>query len=334
MHRSFQTGRWVAAMALLALVPRIAQAAPGCAPAPPVVSALKIPSYYGDKAGSVEVPALKAQHDAAVEPLTLYVRHVASDADNANTRQTPKAQAEAAHCALDWMQAWAAGNGWLGKMSTKQAEYQRKWDLAGVALAYLKVRRFATPDQRQVIEPWLQRWADAAHAFFNDRGHTRNNHWYWLGLGETAVGLATDSPRHWDIGRGIMSDAARDIAADGTLPAELARKRRALHYHGFSLMPLVIMAELAAKKGEDWYAMNSGALHKLVAITNDGLQSPALFDRLAGARQEQPVNAHAGWLQAYQKRFPDRLKGTQPRVASSHRWLGGNVEVLLGVLKK
>ena len=90
----------------------------------------------------------------------------------------------------------------------------------GVALAYVKLKPFATAEQRNVIEPWLQRFADAARAFFDDRERARNNHWYWLGLAAAAVGHATDSPRHWEMARDIMRDAARDIGTDGILQKE------------------------------------------------------------------------------------------------------------------
>ena len=308
------------------------QAEAGCAAVPAAVVSLDVPRFYGDEAGTVVDPALKALHARAVEPLTAFLRHVVSDADHAYTRTSLKSQTEAAECALGWLQTWAAQGAWLGTMSTKQAEYQRKWDLAGVALAYLKVRSFARPEQRQVIEPWLQRFADKARAFFDDTSHKRNNHWYWLGLGEAAVGLATGSQRHFDIARGIMQDAVRDIAADGTLPAELARGQRALHYHVFALVPLVMMAELAASRGEDWYSLNNGALHRLVGVTAVGLAAPETFDRLAAIAQERPVNARAGWLQVYQRRFPDRLSQSIAGVADGHRWLGGNVAVLMTAL--
>jgi poly(beta-D-mannuronate) lyase len=308
--------------------------AASCSEAPPPVTSLNVSRYYADADGTVVDPALHAQHEAAVEPLTAFLRHVVSDADHAWTRTAPKGRAEASTCALAWLTTWAQGGAWLGSMSTKQAEYQRKWDLAGVALAYLKVRRFARIEQQKIIDPWLQKWADIARAFFDDAERKRNNHWYWLGLGVAAVALATDSPRHWDMARGIMRDAARDIRADGTLPEEMARGPRALFYHVFSVMPLVLLAELGATRGEDWYRLGDGALHRLVATTIGGLNDIATFDALAHVRQERPVNTRAGWLQAYQRRFPERLPTQLPTVADRHRWLGGHVGVLLDALRR
>ena len=112
----------------------------------------------------------------------------------------------------------------------------------------------------------------------------------------------------------------------------MERKARALHYHAFALTPLIVMAEIAAARGEDWYQFEQGAVHRLTARTMAGISDPAGFDRLMGVAQERPVNARAGWLQLYQSRFAERVPAGVPAIASGHRWLGGNVLVLKRVL--
>lgn len=319
----------IAVLAIAATGDALAAGSAGaCPPPPPAIKNLDLQRYYSDKAGTVVDPELMDEHRDAVAPLSAFLRRVASDADKSIGRTSAKSAAEAGACAVSWIGAWAAQGAWLGTMASKQAEYQRKWDLAGVALAYLKVRRFAKPAQRAVIEPWLMRFADAARAFFDDPAHKRNNHWYWLGVGLTATALVTDSAAHWTAARGVMQDAATAIAADGTLPMELARQGRALQYHAFSLMPLVVMAELARSKGEDWYALSDGALHRLAATTMSGLADPARFDARAGTPQVRPVRPGAGWLQLYARHFPDRIPSGLPAIAAGHRWLGGDALLL------
>lgn len=319
---------WLAAMGLLGGSAAIPARAQTCPPAPPAVRDLDVPRFYGDADGAVVDPKALAAHRTAVEPLTRFLRHVVTDADKALRQSTPDAAGKSAACALAWIEAWARGGAWLGDMRSQQGEYQRKWDLAGVALAYLKVRSFATTAQRAAIEPWLIEFADRARAFFDDPRRKRNNHWYWLGLGAAAVGLAANSDRHWQLARSIIKDAAGDIATNGSLPHELARKSRALHYHAFSLTALVVTAELAALRGEDWYGDGGGALHRLVAFTVRGLADPASMEPLAGARQELPVNPGYGWRTLYEARFPERMKGPLPDVPTAYRWLGGDVQLL------
>jgi poly(beta-D-mannuronate) lyase len=283
------------------------------------------PRFYGDKAGARVDDDLAAEHKEAVRPLTEFLREVVKETDKALRRREP---ATLAQCPLNWIATWAAGDAWLGTIGTRQGEYQRKWDLAGVALAYLKLKRWATPEQRVVIEPWLVRFADAARAFFDDPGRKRNNHWYWLGVALAATSLGADSPRHWEAARAIMRDGLSDIAPDGTLPHELEREGRALHYHAFALTPLVVLAEIGGARGENWYELEKGALHRLAALTMRGIADPAVFDRLAGHAQERPPSTGAGWLALYAARYPERVPKGLPDVPDKHRWLGGDVRLL------
>ncbi len=324
-----RTGRRFTPLAALALWAATAVAAAACPAPPAVVRDLEIPRYYDDAAGSRIDPVLKARNDAAVAPLVAFLRHVTAEADAAlKSAKTDKRQAAAA-CALTWLEHWARGKAWLGRVD-QQGEYQRKWDLGGAALAYVKVKSHATLAQRQAIEGWLQQVATEARAFFDHAQRKRNNHWYWLGLALGGVALATDDQRWWGEARRIAADAARDIRPDGALAMELERGQRALHYHAFAAMPLVVLAEIAAARGEDFYGLNNGALHRLITLTLAGLAEPASFQRLAGVSQSlSPSSAGAGWLPLYQRRFPARVTGALPPMRTSDRRLGGDVVLLL-----
>ncbi len=229
------------------LAPITALAHADCPPVPAPVRDLKLERFYEDSAGSVVDPAKMAAHKAETAPLTAFVGFITKQADRANRQRS--SPVETAKCGLLWIRGWAEAGAYLGTMDSKQAEAQRKWDLAGTALAYLKLRHFATAEDRAVIEPWLVTWAGAARAHFGDPGIKRNNHWYWMGLAAAAVGLATDNDKYWQMAKGIFEDAAKDIASDGTLPLELERKGRALHYHVFALEPLVVHGGDGGGKG-------------------------------------------------------------------------------------
>ncbi len=313
---------WVAI--LIPVVTATPASSAPCPSPPPPVKDLDLPRFYGDDDGSKIDPELARRHKAAVAPLTAFLRQVVADTDKAARR----GDAKAARCALDWIAAWAKGEAWLGHMGTKQAEYQRKWDLAGVALAYLKLKRHASPAHRSLIEPWLIRFADTVRAFQLAPGRKRNNHLYWLGLSLSATAIATESPRHWQAAHAIMTEALGNVQADGTLRLELERGQRALHYHAFALTPLVVMAELAALRGENWYGAAGGPLDRLLGRTLAGIDDPSSFAALAGVGQEDPAGRGYGWLALYRGRFPERLPGRLPEVPDAHRWLGGDVRLL------
>lgn len=322
-----RSGLLVPALCLAVLACPTGPAAAACPPPPPAIRDIDVSGFYADKTGSIVDPVKLKQRDRVMEPMLAFLRHVVKSADRAAA-----GDAEAGRCAVRWLDAWAAGLAWLGHLSGQQAEYERKWDLAGYALAYIKVKEFATAEQRARIEAWLIRLADESRRFFDDRRHKRNNHWYWLGLAIGATAIATDSRRHWEAARGIMADAARDIAADGTLPLELQRGGRALHYHGFSVMPVVMLAELGAARGEDWYGLSGGAVHRLVDVTLRGLADPAVFERLAGVPQQPRAGSGSGWLHLYRLRFPERVPAALPDTPRGHRWIGGDALALKDAL--
>ena len=316
-----KVGRASGAACLIAVSTLVldANATLACPSPPPPLRNLNVPSFYK----ALLDPKLAAISAAAMRPYNGYLRVVTSQADLSLSASTPTARAEAGRCAGEWLAAWAQGQGWLGQMATQQSEFRRNWNLTGLAIAYLKIKPHVTPEQRALIEPWLDRIATVTRSFFNDhRSHRRNNHWYWLGLGLAATGLATGSERHWEEARRIMSDAAHEIRADGTLPMELDRGPRALHYHAFSATPLIMLAELGAARGEDWYSLGNGALHRLVVLTVAGLRNPALFTHLAGQPQVSPQNVPT--LLMYHQRFPGRisLEGVPkvPRTELSAWW--------------
>lgn len=315
-------GRGTAAAILIATL-QLPAAAQSCPEPPAPVVDLNLPRFYADDEGSKVDPELAKEHKLAVEPLNTFLRQVVADADKAARRSDPQIAA----CPLMWLDVWARGNAFLGSMATKQGEYERKWDLGGIALAYLKLRPHANAAQRQSIERWLERFAEKAKAFQLDPARKRNNHLYWLGLGLAATAMATDNGTYWEEARRIMQEAAGHISANGSLPLELQRGSRALHYHAFAVTPLVAMAEMAARRGEDWYAFSGGALHRLVSLTAAGLGDPQIFDELARITQERPAGRGAGWLGLYAARYRDRLPKQLPDVPPKHRWLGGDARL-------
>src|SRR5260221_1152210 len=66
----------------------------------------------------------------------------------------------------------------------------------------------------------------------------------------------------------------------------MARERRALWYHAFALAPLVVLAELAARQGEDWYTIEDAALRRLATRMLDGISNQESCEKRTGYRQE------------------------------------------------
>jgi poly(beta-D-mannuronate) lyase len=240
----------------------------------------------------------------------------------------------AANCVLEHLEALARQNALTGKMSSSQAYYVQGWVAGAAAIAYLKVdgNERATPAQRDLILPWLQKEADLTRSFYDQRVHTAHtdaqNHFYWAAIQLAATGIAADNQRDFDWAMQRAKDGIAAIQPDGTLAEEMRRGKRALHYHLYAASPLVMLAELGLPNGVDLYAANHGALKKLVEVSTHGLIDPSLFAQRTGIPQERPDPPTAeaiGWAEPYNRRFPDpaitKLLAEQPN--HSYMYLGG-----------
>ncbi|MBV7539269.1 alginate lyase family protein [Duganella sp. sic0402] len=286
---------------LLAVAAPLAQA---CDAPPPARSDIEANSYYSDKNHSVIDPVKRAQNIANTKPVEDFLIHVAQDANGRD-----------AGCALSWLANWAEQKALLGKMSSEQAFYVRKWTLSGMALNYARVKPQATPAQRVLIEGWFKSLADATIAHADAKKGTRNNHYYWEGLAVTATGGVTGDARYLDWGRKVLQHALGQMAPDGALPAEMERAVKALHYQVYAATPLVMIASILD--------VRDPRLDTLVAFTVAGSADPSGIAKRTGFEQE-PVGSREVTT------IYNRQVGKPPPPAGKALWqprLGGSLDV-------
>ncbi|MDB5745540.1 MAG: Alginate lyase [Massilia sp.] len=296
---------------LLALAAPVALA---CGPAPKAVIDIDANSYYTDKHRSVIDPVLKARNVAAVKPIDDFLDVLARAASA--YQASPAARAGEADCALQWMARWAGDQALLGKMTTRQSYYTRKWTLGGLALSYAKLKPAATGLQQRSIEAWLTALAAATIVHSDAHKGVRNNHYYWEGLAVTAAGAVTGDARLLAWGRKVFGHAMSQVAADGSLPLEMNRAVKALHYHLFAVTPLVMMASILD--------LRSPQLDSLVRFTLDGAADPAYIEKQTGFVQERATGPMS-WKAIYARQVPGPASATtatswQPR-------LGGDISI-------
>ncbi len=142
-----------------------------------------------------------------------------------------------------------------------------------------------------------------------------------------AAGIADNRRDLYDWGIDSFKIGIAQVSAEGTLPLEMARRSRALHYHLFAAAPLVTMAELAEANGTDLYGENDKALARLIHRAASGIEDPSFFAAKAGIAQE-PMDLHAddiAWVAPFARRFPDpqlnRLLSALP--SRSMLYIGG-----------
>jgi len=303
----------------------------------PAVRAVTVGGFYADRDASVVEPEALARYQEATKPITDYETQITTISDTF-LRSRP-ANLAPARCALDWLEAWAGQGALLGRMS-QQGGYVRTWALSSIVASYIKIQAAEGLDaaRRQRVEEWIRQLATAMIAYYGGRSGSdaRNNHAYWAGQAAVLSGVALNDRGllAWGVERYRVGIS--QVGADGTLPLEVARKSKARHYHNFALMPLVLIAEVAARNGMDLYAEAGGAIHRLAGRVTDSLADPAFFERLTSVRQDWEGDLAGGslaWAEPYYARFHDgRLVPWLARYRPlRHRWFGGDATLAYGV---
>lgn len=219
----------------------------------------------------------------------------------------------AARCAVAHMEANARGRALTGKMSSNQAYYVQGWVLGGEAIAYLKVRDsgVVSAEQSTLILRWMKDVSRQARDYYDAKKakapDTLNNHYYWAGVELAAVGIAANDREDFKWGMSAAEQGISSILPDGTLPNEMRRGQRALHYHLYAAGPLVTLAEFGMSNGMDLYAKDGGALKHLVRVAMAGLVDPAPFAKATGITQlvGTPSSESIEWAVPFNRRFPD-----------------------------
>jgi poly(beta-D-mannuronate) lyase len=241
----------------------------------------------------------------------------------------------AAQCAITQILTLAQEHSLAGKMSSNQAYYVQGWVVGAIAIAYLKTRDtgIATAGQTQTIAKWMQSVGDQTIAYYDGHkrsgnGDSQNNHLYWAGVELAGIGVAADNRKDFDWAMATYDNGVNQIQPDGTLPLEMARGGRALHYHLYALAPLVLLAEFGEANHLDLYAHANGAIHRLANFSVDGLRDPTPFVKATGVQQEVPktlTGDQIGWAPPYVQRFPNPAleRMVQAAPSLSVYYLGG-----------
>jgi poly(beta-D-mannuronate) lyase len=310
-----------------------------CAPSPAAMKDLHMESFYDkeDATSSVVDPQAYAAYRAAMKPASTFEVGLESMA-NRYVRSNPP-RPDIAQCVQNWLVAWAEGDALLGEVN-KNGEYTRKWLLGSAASAWLQIRDEPSLDPRggAKIASWIRKVADAVRSDFSRDTHLQsrqNNHLYWAAWGVGAAAMAIDDRELFNWALEKARFGIGQIQADGTLPQELARGRRAYLYHLFAAMPLFMMANAAGKNGVDLFHENDSALRRLGRLSLQNLGHPDYFVELTHEEQDLTragTPSDLGWVEIYRQHYSDAaadavLKEFRPMKQSR---FGGNITLLYG----
>ena len=288
--------------------------------------------FYADSKGSIIDPVKWKAYQQSSGP----VKDLGNKAVNAADAFRTTGSRQAAQCVLALVKTAAEDKALTGKMSSSQAYFVQGWVAGALAIAVLKVRDSGVIDRAdtRLIADWLKTVTQQTIDFYDKRdaaapGGNGNNHLYWAGVQVAAVAIVANDRKLFDWSVAAYRNGIRQITPEGTLPEEMRRGQRALHYHLYAASPLVYLAEFGEDNGLDLYAEDDHALKRLVDRSIAGLDGSGYFDKATGIKQDLPdgpPSAEAiGWAKVYEHRFADpAISALLARAPSlGYMYLGG-----------
>lgn len=219
-------------------------------------------------------------------------------------------------CVANLLTGWATADALLNYTSkeSKQAWYQVEWSMSSISLAWSIVQSnpAISPEQRKSILTWMHQVTEYMFAQNpNDDPARENNHAYWRALVATSVGILTSDDKLYRRGLEQYARALAQMNPDGSLPKEMARHENALGYQSFAIAPLVLIAELASRQGNDLYDLqeNGHTLRDGVKFYQNASANLSIMKKYATEEQHfflQTAKAPPAWLEFWAKRYPDK----------------------------
>jgi poly(beta-D-mannuronate) lyase len=306
-----------------------------CPEPPPGIRDILASSFYTDPTHSVEDEERVATFRAQYRPFEDYQKAIAKFTD------AYLEKGKDLDCAVAWLERWAADGAMLGAMqydgSTAQPQAVREWTLASIAISWDKIQARVPEEQRILINEWMRNLAYAGIKYKvqhlkNTEDNMHQNHMYWAGVSYLAVAIATGDKKLFKEAKGIYEGAIDYLKDDGSLPSEMKRGYKALRYHSFAEEPLLLMAEIARKSGENWFAYKNYKIDKLSRLVAAGLKDPAVFERMSGgyAPQRELRPNDLTWITIARARVPDGERFEGVNVSSKPQaYTGGKVSLLI-----
>ena len=216
-------------------------------PAPPVP--MDIPHHYLSGSSGPINPA----EAIATRPYAEFEHRIT---DGMNQYVAAGSHTESA-CALAQLDTWAKANALLDYPPRSQSWYQVEWTLGAAAIttSVLVNDPALDPAQLHRVIAWLDAVSRKDLTF--ERPEDMNNHHYWRALAAAAAGVVASDDTLFHYGITAYQDAIKEIDPAGAFPREMARHENAIHYQGFALTPLILIAEFASRQNIDLYAYQS-----------------------------------------------------------------------------
>lgn len=283
-----------------------------------------------DKSKSSFDAASNAEVNDQLEPVDDFITDMASAANAALIGDEP----DAVDCVVNGLSAWAKDHA-LKDMGSLNARLSVPSRVAGLAFAWAEVAPMVPAGANKMqIEAWLAELAQSTIEFFDTdapKKASRNNLRAWAGLAVARIGITLDDKVMTDWAAESLRLVACTADPDGSLPLEMARKDKALHYHLHALTALIPTAVLLQQRGYTPFTDCDGSLHRSVRFAVSAFADPSGVTDLAKAKQsyfngkDTLQGFEVAWASAYLSLFhaPAVTDFTAPFEGLANSKLGG-----------
>lgn len=245
---------------------------------------MSIPSHYlSGSSGPVnpaEAPAVRVYEDFERRVAAGMSQYLATGSHEESAR------------ALAQLDAWAQAGALLdySRSESQQAWFQIEWTLSSVGISHSVLVNDSTLDSAQLrrVTAWLLS-ACRKDLSFERTGDSNNNHHYWRALAATSIGVVAGDDTLFRFGLDTYRQAIGEIDSRGAFPKEMARHENAIHYQGFALQPLVVIAQFAARQGYDLYRyqMNGHTLRDAIVFFGRAIEDPGIIRPYTSDKQSR-----------------------------------------------
>jgi poly(beta-D-mannuronate) lyase len=292
--------------------------------------------FYSDSKSSVIDPVKWKAYVESSGPIKNLGEQTVAAADAYRTTGSRAA----AQCVLRHLTTAAADGALTGKMSSRQAYYVQGWVIGALAISYLKIHDSGVvpPADAQSLAKWMRTAARQTMDFYDaakakpggaQSNLAQNNHLYWAGVEVAAIAVAANDRSMFDWAISAYRNGVAQITPDGTLPLEMRRGQRALHYHLYAIAPLVYLAEFGQDNKLGLFEKDRDGLQRLVNRATEGLAGSGYFDQATGIKQDTPhgppTAEEISWARIYVHHFPNpQISALIAQAGSlSYMYLGG-----------
>lgn len=275
---------WLTSLILAAPMPALATCVD--VPTPPVSLSFESRYKEDDLSRSEINPEAEADAKEALKLLDDFIGDLATRSDAALLVGDG---AEIA-CVLDALAHWAEADA-LSVLATRTVQLTIGSRLAALALITQKIAPISDDGKVQAVTAWLARRMKEQMTFWESapNGSAAGNLRAWSALAGTATAVLANDAVMLGWSAWSVEYVACTALDDGSLPQEMTRKTRALHYQLHAVAPLTVAAALLEQNGISMLDRCGGALERIVTFTMDDLDAGGVASA-AHAGAEQTLN--------------------------------------------